>query len=79
MTALFPPQAGIRNLSSFQFYVPSSCPNVPSEYLHPERAWSDQTVFEESVKCWPSFFNENFAIYETQASAETRAVGPIIA
>ena len=62
----------------FNLHVPVSCPNVPSEILHPERAWSNPAVFEEKRQMLAKLFNENFAIYEAQASSETRAAGPII-
>ena len=62
----------------FNLHVPIGCPGVPSEILHPERAWADQTVFEEKRQMLAKLFNENFAVYEAQASNETRAAGPVL-
>ena len=62
----------------FKLNVPVSCPNVPSEILHPERAWTDQNVFNQKREMLAKLFNENFAIYEAQASVETRAAGPAL-
>ena len=60
----------------FNLSVPTTCPNVPSEILHPERAWKDQNIFDEKQKMLARLFKENFISYEAQASAETCAAGP---
>jgi ATP-dependent phosphoenolpyruvate carboxykinase len=66
------------NYPVFNLSVPKACPNVPSEILHPERAWENQSLFQAKRQMLAKLFNENFAVYEAQASQDTRAAGPSI-
>jgi phosphoenolpyruvate carboxykinase (ATP) len=70
--------ADYENYEVFNLAVPVSCPSVPSEILHPERAWSDAEMFAEKRAKLAALFADNFAVYEAQASAETRAAGPVL-
>ena len=35
------------NFSVFDFKIPTSCPNVPSEILHPRKSWNNEEKYNE--------------------------------
>lgn len=70
--------AQYENYAVFNLAVPVNCPGVPSDILHPERAWTDPAMFEEKRDKLARLFKENFAAYEAQASPETRSAGPTV-
>lgn len=45
----------------FNVYVPSSCPNVPSEILNPKNTWADKDAYDVKAKELAKKFAENFA------------------
>ena len=61
----------------FGFDVPTACPNVPAEVLTPRNTWADKASFDATAKKLAGLFRDNFAKYESGASAEVRAAGPI--
>jgi len=60
----------------FGFDVPTACPGVPADILIPRNTWSDKASYDATAKKLAGLFTENFAKYESGASAEVRAVGP---
>jgi phosphoenolpyruvate carboxykinase (ATP) len=60
----------------FGLQVPTSCPEVPTELLHPRNTWADKAAYDEKARKVAALFRDNFKKYEAQASAEVRAGGP---
>lgn len=61
----------------FNIAIPKHVPGVPSEILHPRKAWQGEAAeFDDSLKRVASMFQENFKAYEDGATTETRQAGP---
>jgi phosphoenolpyruvate carboxykinase (ATP) len=60
----------------FGLEVPTACPNVPAEILIPRNTWADKSSFDATAKKLAGLFRQNFAQYESGASAEVRSAGP---
>jgi len=60
----------------FRLSYPTSCPNVPAEILSPASSWSDAAEFAATQATLSQLFQNNFAKYAAQASAEVLAQGP---
>lgn len=69
-------KAEYENYDVFNLAVPTECANVPADILHPERAWAHREQFDEKRRMLANLFQQNFASFEAQASAETRAAAP---
>jgi len=63
----------------FGLSVPTSCAGVPAEILVPKNTWSDAKAYDETARKLASLFQENFAKYADQASAEITGAGPKVA
>jgi phosphoenolpyruvate carboxykinase (ATP) len=63
----------------FNLQVPKSCPGVPSELLNPKTAWTaGSDSFNAEVKKLGGLFIENFQKYESEATPEVKAAGPVV-
>lgn len=62
----------------FGVEIPSECPNVPTEVLTPKNTWEDKAKFEAKAHDLAKRFNENFKKYESEVSAEVKAVAPLV-
>jgi len=60
----------------FGIGIPTTCPGVPDDVLHPRRTWKDGAAFDAAAKKLAGLFVNNFKQYEAGASAEVRAAGP---
>jgi phosphoenolpyruvate carboxykinase (ATP) len=49
---------------NFNVYVPTSCPEVPSEILNPRSTWEDKAAYDATAKDLASRFAKNFAKYK---------------
>ncbi|KAH8776332.1 phosphoenolpyruvate carboxykinase-domain-containing protein [Diaporthe sp. PMI_573] len=66
------------NYDIFNLQVPKTCPNVPSELLNPAKAWTaGGDSFTQEVTKLGKLFNENFKKYESEATPEVKAAGPV--
>jgi len=63
-------------LSVFNLSVPKSVTGVPSDILHPAKAWKDQTAFKETTQKLAELFTENFKTYQSEATEDVIAAGP---
>jgi len=64
---------------TFNLSVPKSCSGVPSEMLNPKSAWTaGHESFTTEVKKLGSLFLENFKKYESEATEEVKAAGPVV-
>jgi phosphoenolpyruvate carboxykinase (ATP) len=59
---------------AFGLSIPTSCPDVPGELLHPRNAWADQKAYDAQVRLLAAKFEENFAKFD--APENVRAAGP---
>jgi phosphoenolpyruvate carboxykinase (ATP) len=59
---------------AFGLSIPTSCPDVPSELLHPRNAWADKQAYDAQARLLAAKFEENFAKFD--APENVRAAGP---
>ncbi|PKS05049.1 hypothetical protein jhhlp_008416 [Lomentospora prolificans] len=68
------------NYDVFNLKVPKSCPGVPADLLHPQKAWTSGTEqFNEEVSKLAKLFRENFKKYESEATQEAINAAPTVA
>jgi phosphoenolpyruvate carboxykinase (ATP) len=60
----------------FGVLVPSACPGVPAELLHPRNTWPDGTEFDRQARMLAELFQRNFKNYENQTTDDVRQAGP---
>jgi len=60
----------------FGFEVPTSCPDVPTEFLDPRATWADKDAYDRQAAKLASMFVANFASFAEGTAHEVRAVGP---
>ena len=60
----------------FGVEVPTSCPDVPAEFLQPRATWADPDAYDRQAKALAHMFAENFAAYADGVSEAVRAAGP---
>ena len=70
--------AGVRTRTDpvFGFEVPTSCPDVPTEFLDPRATWADKDAYDRQAAKLASMFVANFASFAEGTAHEVRAVGP---
>ncbi len=60
----------------FGVAIPTTCPGVPAEVLIPANTWPDPAAWRDKALQLATRFQDNFATYADQASAEIRDAGP---
>jgi phosphoenolpyruvate carboxykinase (ATP) len=60
----------------FRFAVPTSCPDVPAEFLQPRNTWQDKAAYDRAARRLASMFVENFANYRDGVAASIAQSGP---
>jgi phosphoenolpyruvate carboxykinase (ATP) len=60
----------------FGVEVPTSCPEVPAEFLQPRGTWADPEAYDRQARALAHMFAENFAAYADGVSESVRAAGP---
>jgi phosphoenolpyruvate carboxykinase (ATP) len=60
--------------AAFGLSIPTTCPDVPSELLHPRNAWADKLAYDAQARLLAAKFEENFARFD--APENVRAAGP---
>jgi phosphoenolpyruvate carboxykinase (ATP) len=61
----------------FGFEVVTACPGVPGEMLNPRGTWKDPADYDAAAQKLAGLFQENFRQYESGASTEIKAAGPV--
>jgi phosphoenolpyruvate carboxykinase (ATP) len=59
---------------AFGLSIPTSCPDVPAEMLHPRNVWADKKHYDAQARLLAAKFEENFAKFD--APENVRAAGP---
>jgi len=59
---------------AFGLSIPTSCPGVPSEILHPRNAWTDKKAYDAQAQLLAAKFQENFRRFD--APDEVKSSGP---
>lgn len=62
--------------ATFNLAMPNSCPNVPSEVLHPRNTWKDKRAYDEKAQLLAKKFVENFKLFADKASEDTKGALP---
>jgi phosphoenolpyruvate carboxykinase (ATP) len=60
----------------FGLHVPESCPNVPTDVLHPKNTWTDADAYDRTALDLAKRFRENFKQFEADVTPEVLAAGP---
>ncbi len=60
----------------FGLYMPTSCPNVPSEVLNPRKMWEDRTAYDLQAKKLAEAFRTNFLKFTENVSESILNGGP---
>ena len=60
----------------FNFSIPKSCPEIPSEILMPEKVWEDKDAYREKLKGLAASFIKNFEKFEAGSSQQILHGGP---
>lgn len=60
----------------FGVHVPTACPDVPGDLLHPRLAWPDPAAYDQAARKLTELFRTNFKAFEAVTSPEVRTAGP---
>jgi phosphoenolpyruvate carboxykinase (ATP) len=60
----------------FGVEVPTSCPDVPAEFLQPRSTWADPDAYDRQARALAHMFAENFEAYADGVPETVRAAGP---
>jgi phosphoenolpyruvate carboxykinase (ATP) len=60
----------------FGVEVPTTCPDVPAEFLQPRNTWQDKDAYDEQARRIARMFHENFEKYADGVSDAVRMAGP---
>ena len=60
----------------FGMLMPNTCPNVPTEILHPKNTWSDKAAYDAQANDLAMRFNKNFVKFEDGADDDIKNAAP---
>lgn len=60
----------------FGVAIPTECPDVPAEVLHPRNTWKDKQAYDEKARYLAGLFVKNFEKYASGVSADILAAAP---
>ena len=63
----------------FGLAVPTSCPDVPAEFLRPRSTWADKGAYDRQARQLAAMFVDNFANYADGVAPEVASAGPLVA
>lgn len=64
------------NFNVFNLQIPSFCPDVPGEILHPRNSWADKDAYNKKRIELAEMFNKNFNHFEKEVSEDIKAAAP---
>jgi len=56
---------------AFGLSIPTSCPGVPSEILHPRNSWADKAAYDAQARLLAAKFEENFRKFDVPDNIRT--------
>lgn len=65
------------NFSIFNLQIPSFCPNVPGEILHPRNSWADKEEYNNNRIELAEMFNNNFEQFSDKVSHDIINAAPV--
>ena len=69
--------APMREDPVFRLHVPTSCPGIDDEVLHPESTWTDKAAYKTKAYELAVAFRENFRQFEDMVSDQVKNAGPL--
>jgi phosphoenolpyruvate carboxykinase (ATP) len=63
---------------TFNLYIPTAVPGVPSSILDPSRAWIDEDAFDRERVRLASLFRRAFKMFENDIDESVKNAGPIL-
>jgi len=60
----------------FGILVPTACPGVPAELLHPRSTWPDPAEYDRRARMLAELFQQNFKPHEAESASDVRQAGP---
>ncbi len=66
------------NFEVFDLQIPSYCPDVPGEILHPRNSWVDKEAFDNKRMELAELFNENFEQFADKVDKNISQAAPRI-
>lgn len=60
----------------FNVYVPTECPNVPSEVLQPRNTWADKEAYDRQARQLAKLFIKNITKFKDDMPEEILVAGP---
>ncbi|MPN17366.1 Phosphoenolpyruvate carboxykinase (ATP) [bioreactor metagenome] len=60
----------------FNIYIPTECPEVPSEVLNPRNTWADKEAYDAQAQRLAQLFTKNFAKFKGNIPDEIISAGP---
>ena len=60
----------------FRIAVPTSCPDVPAEFLQPRSTWQDTDAYDKAARRLAGMFADNFANYHDRVASSVPEAGP---
>jgi len=65
------------NFSVFNLSIPSICPDVPGDLLHPRNSWVDKEKYNSEREKLAELFNKNFEQFADKVSENIRQAAPL--
>ncbi len=66
------------NMAVFNLKIPSFCPEVPGEILHPRNSWKDKENYNEKRIALAQLFIDNFKKYEDNVKLDIKEAAPVL-
>ena len=60
----------------FGLFMPTLCPDVPTDLLNPRNTWADKAAYDAKAQILAAGFNKNFTKYADKANEEILAAAP---
>lgn len=60
----------------FNVYIPTECPDVPTEVLNPRNTWADKAAYDSQAHQLAQLFTKNFTKFKGDIPEEIIAAGP---
>ncbi len=67
------------NFSVFNLSIPSMCPDVPGDILHPRNSWVDKEEYNQKRIELANMFNKNFEQFADKVSDNISEAAPMVA